>query len=316
MGEPLPSRTGDSPDVEVVPAPPRPPIELIVIADDHPDADDANGEWHDDADRQYAAENWHIAANRQYEAERSPKRRRLGDVNDSSNRGSTRAPMTQPARTAADAPVAAAPQTTSSIVVCASESSDQLCSTPGCCRPRRMWRIDSASFSREQICCPTRKASPTDATVASGEHSATCDAREVARSQQQSAPLPMSTPPPTTTANETAATPAPAPTSAPPPAQAHAVHSDATSAGPPILPPLSPLTLPYTSDDWLGHHQQWMLRQRAERERVDGTPGERYCWEDPNFLYGWDGPPRHCTLYEVRREAKRRRLLSVTEDHG
>ena len=44
LGEPLPSRTGDSPDVEVVPAPPRPPIELIVIADDHPDADVANGD--------------------------------------------------------------------------------------------------------------------------------------------------------------------------------------------------------------------------------------------------------------------------------
>ena len=81
-----------------------------------------------------------------------------------------------------------------------------------------------------------------------------------------------------------------------------------------VLPPLSPLTSPYTSDDWLEHHQQWMLRKRAERE--DGTPGERYCWEDPNFLEGWEGPPRHCTLYEARREAKRRRLLSVTEDHG
>ena len=35
-----------------------------------------------------------------------------------------------------------------------------------------------------------------------------------------------------------------------------------------------------------------MLRNRAERE--DGTPGERYCWEDPAFVDGWEGPPRHC----------------------
>ena len=175
LGEQPPSRTADSPDVEVVPAPPRPPIELIVIADDHPDADVANGDpgtrevvkthdvdagasdgssdvhdevvdssdveavgdvvaesrspaltrprlkrrkWHDDADRQYAAENWHIAANRQYEAERSPKRRRLGDVNDSSSRGSTRTPMTQSARASTDV-VVAPPQATTSIVVCA-----------------------------------------------------------------------------------------------------------------------------------------------------------------------------------------------------
>jgi hypothetical protein len=166
LGEPLPSRTGDSPDVEVVSAPPRPPVELIVIPGDS-DADDAA--WHDDVDRQYAAENWHIAANRQYEEERIPKRRRLNDVNDSSNRGSTGALMTQPARAVTHAPVAALPQTTTSIVVCASEISEQLCSTPGCCRPRRYWRVGSVSFSREQICCPTCKASPTDATVASGE---------------------------------------------------------------------------------------------------------------------------------------------------
>ena len=34
-----PSSTADSPDVEIVSAPPRPPIELIVITDDHPDVD-------------------------------------------------------------------------------------------------------------------------------------------------------------------------------------------------------------------------------------------------------------------------------------
>ena len=45
------SRTADSPDVQVVPAPPRPPIELIVIADDHSDADAAD----DDPGRNVAA---------------------------------------------------------------------------------------------------------------------------------------------------------------------------------------------------------------------------------------------------------------------
>jgi hypothetical protein len=95
------------------------------------------------------------------------------------------------------------------------------------------------------------------------------------------------------------------------------VRSDVTRTGRPVLPPLSPLKPPHNSDDWLEHHQQWMLRQRAERERITGIREEDYCWEDPNFLYGWDnGPPRHCSLYQARREAERRRLLSVTEDHG
>ena len=136
LGEPLSSRTGDSPDVEVVTGPPRPAVERIDIADDHLDTDVTGGDpdicevvtvrdvdagvsggssdvhdevvdssdveavggvvaeprfpaptpsiapllqrgrpgrpratrrsWHDDANRQCAAENWHVAANRQY----------------------------------------------------------------------------------------------------------------------------------------------------------------------------------------------------------------------------------------------------------
>ena len=44
LGEPLSSRTGDSPDVEVVPGPQRPVVELINIADDHLDTDVADGD--------------------------------------------------------------------------------------------------------------------------------------------------------------------------------------------------------------------------------------------------------------------------------
>ena len=219
--------------------------------------------WHDEANRQYAAEEWQADANRQYEAEMSQKRRRLSGVYNSSNSGSTPAPMLQLARAPADAPVSAPSQ-----------------------------------------------ASPNGTTVVSGEHSVSRNAREAARSQQ-SAPQLTTAPPPTTATNAPTATPAPAPPPAPPPAQVRVAQYDAIRVGP---PPLSPLTLPYTNDDWLEHHQQWMLRNRAERE--DGTPGERYCWEDPNFLDGWEGPPRHCTLYMARREAERRRLLTVTEDYG
>ena len=371
LGEQPSPRTDDSPDVQVVPAPPRPPIELIVIADDHSDEDAASGpgnrnadvtydfdayasdessdvhdeaaassdveavgdvaagsrssaptrprpkrkKWHDHADQQYAAENWHIAVNRQFNEETRPKRRRLGDVNASGSTGSTRTPTTQSARAPTTA-VVAPPQSTISIVVCGSESSDQLCSIPGCSRPQRMWRVDSFAFTGEPICCPTCKVSPTDATASSGEHSATCDAREVARSQRQSATPPTSTPPPTTPANATAATSAPAPP-APPPAQVHAVRSDVTRTGRPVLPPLSPLKSPHNSDDWLEHHQQWMLRIRQEREEVTGIREEDHCWEHPDFLHGWDhGPPRHCSSYQARREAERRRLLSVIDDHG
>ena len=180
------------------------------------------------------------------------------------------------------------------IVVCGAKQRSALLH-PGAAVPP-MWRA-----------CPRDKSLPRARIAADaplrGEHSATCDAREVARSQQQSVPLPTPTPPPTTTANETAATPAPAPTSAPPPAQVHAVRSGVTSTGRPILPPLSPLTSPYNSDDWLEHHQQWQLRQRAERERVTGIREERYCWEDPNFLYGWDTARHdtaHCTKFGAK----------------
>ena len=186
-----PSRTADSPDVEIVPAPPRPPIELIVITDDHPDADATDGDqgcnvvvtcdyeayasdessdvepvgdavpanrpsaptkprpkrkkWHDLADSQYAEENWHIAVNRQFNEETNPKRRRIGDANANSG-GSTRTPMTQSAR-APTAAVLGPPQARDgkSIVVCGSESTDQLCSIPGCSRPHRMWRVDGST---------------------------------------------------------------------------------------------------------------------------------------------------------------------------
>ena len=355
-----PSSTADSPEVEIVSAPPRPPIELIVITDDHPDVDAAGSDqvcnaaatydyeayasdessdvelvgdvapvnrssaltkprpkrkkWHDIADSQYAAENWHIAVNRQFYEETNPKRRRIGYVNANSG-GSTHTSMTQSAR-APPAAVLGPPQASdgNSIVVCGSESTDQLCSVPGCSRPLRMWRLDRILNTAERICCTVCKVSPTDATAPSGEHSATCDAREVARSQEQFVP-PTPAPPPTPPVNATATTPAPAPPT-PPPAHGRAMRNDLTRTGRPFLPPLSPLTNPHNSDDSLEHLQQCNLHRRQEREEVTGVREEDYCWEDPNFVNGWVGPPRHCSTYQARREAKKRRLLVAADDHG
>ena len=73
--------------------------------------------WHDEANRQYAAEDWQADANRQYEAEMSQRRRRPSGVYNSSNSGSTPAPMLQLARAPADAPVTAPSQASSFVVV-------------------------------------------------------------------------------------------------------------------------------------------------------------------------------------------------------
>ena len=354
-----PTSTPDSPEVQIVPAPPRPPITLIVLSDDHSD-DDADGDvqvyedavtcdfsayasdesaevdtfddvaplncsaptkprrkrkkWHDIADSQYAAENWHIAANRRFYAETESKRRRIGHTNDNGG-SSTHTSMTRSARAPPTA-ILGPPQASdgNSIVVCGGESTDQLCSVPGCGRPLRMWRIDRNLNTAERICCTVCKVSPTDATAPSGDHSATCDASEAARSRTQPVGPPTPTPPPTPPVNATAAT-APAPP-APPSVQVRAVRSDLTRTGRPFLPPLSPLISPHNSDDSLEHLQQCNLHRRQEREEITGIREEDYCWEDPNFDCGWVGPPRHCSTYQARREAKKRRLLVAADDHG
>ena len=120
--------------------------------------------WHDEANRQYAAEEWQADANRQYEAEMRQKRLRLSGVYNSSNSGSTPAPTLQLARAPADTPVTAPSQASSFVVACSGESGGQLCSTLWCCRPGRYWRIDCEAFSGEQVCCPSCKAPPDGTT--------------------------------------------------------------------------------------------------------------------------------------------------------
>ena len=203
----------------------------------------------------------------------------------------------------------------------------QACSTPGCCRPRRYWRIHRETFSGEQVCCPDGMVPPAGTTATNGEHvhSMECNAREAARSQQQpSAPLPTPTPPPAPAARAPAATPAPAPPPAPTPAQqpsaplptptpppapaARAPAATPAPAPPPAPTPAQvreaawaairegppPLTLPYSSEQWLVRHQQWMLRQRRQHPEV----GERYCWEGDVPADG-ASPPRHRTARDV-----------------
>ena len=53
------------------------------------------------------------------------------------------------ARAPADAPATAPSQASFLVIDCSRDSGDQLlvCSTPGCCRPRRYWRIHRETFS-------------------------------------------------------------------------------------------------------------------------------------------------------------------------
>ena len=156
-----------------------------------------------------------------------------------------------------------------------------------------MCNAREAARSQQQPSAPLPSPTLPTAPVASTPAAAPAPAPPPAptSTQQPSAPSPTPMPPPTPAAHAPAATPAPAPPPAPTPAQVREAQWDAIREGPP------PLTLPYTSDDWLADHQQWMLRMRAEREDI--TPGERYCWEDPAFVDGWEGPPRHCTARDA-----------------
>ena len=61
------------------------------------------------------------------------------------------------------------------------------CSTPGCCRPRKSWRIDPATFFGVQICCELCVAAPPGAAATGGKraHSRECNAAEATRQRQQ-----------------------------------------------------------------------------------------------------------------------------------
>ena len=77
-------------------------------------------------------------------------------------------------------------------VTCSTEVAGQLCSTPGCNRPRRHHRINVDSFTSEPVCCPSCSAPPTGLTsVAEHVHSEACNLREADRTRRRSpAPSP------------------------------------------------------------------------------------------------------------------------------
>ena len=72
------------------------------------------------------------------------------------------------------------------------------CSTPGCCRPRKTWRIDPATFFGVQVCCEPCGAAPPGAAATGGEraHSRECDAAEATKQRQQPPGPPAWSPPP------------------------------------------------------------------------------------------------------------------------
>ena len=126
-------------------------------------------------------------------------------------------------------------------------------------RPSQAFR-SAAQIARHRCTAP-----PPQAAITPIRWSATL-LRRPGGTSSPSAPLPAPTPSPAPAAHAPAATPAPAPASAPTPAQARA------SAWAAYRPGSPPLTLPYTNEQWLVRHQQWVLRQR----RQDPKFGKRY----------------------------------------
>ena len=57
------------------------------------------------------------------------------------------------------------------------------CATPGCCRPRKEWRVDRATFFGVQVCCEPCGVAPPGA--AATPHTRDCNAAEAARLRQQ-----------------------------------------------------------------------------------------------------------------------------------
>ena len=114
---------------------------------------------------------WHTEANQQYAEETANKRRRTGGGSYHSNGHGTVASQSQARRTGElgagrppRAPVAAlaeAPRASLFEIVNCSETAGQLCSTRGCYRPRRHYRINVDSFTSESVCCPSCSAPPT-----------------------------------------------------------------------------------------------------------------------------------------------------------
>ena len=146
---------------------------------------------------------WHTEANQQYAKEMANKRRRTGGGSYHSNSHGTVASASQVRRTgeleagrpprAPAVALAEAPRRSPfEFVTCSTENAGQLCSTPGCNRPRRHHRINADSFISEPVCCPSCSAPLTGSTpVTEHVHSEACNLREADRTRQRSlAPSP------------------------------------------------------------------------------------------------------------------------------
>jgi len=140
---------------------------------------------------------WHTEANQQYAEETANKRRRTGGGSYHSNSHGTVASQSQVRRTGEleagrppRAPIAAlveAPRASPFEIVNCSETAGQLCSTPGCYRPRRHYRINVDSFTSESVCCPSCSTPLTGSTpVLEHVHSEACNLREADRTRQRS----------------------------------------------------------------------------------------------------------------------------------
>ena len=143
---------------------------------------------------------WHTEANQQYAAEMANKRRRTDGGSYRGGGHGTAPPYLRTERTAeprrgrpARAPAAApaeAPRATQFMIVNCSETAGELCSTRGCYRPRRHYRIDRDQFTSEPVCCPSCTAPTVGLTpVVEHVHSDACNYREADRRRQRSITL-------------------------------------------------------------------------------------------------------------------------------
>ena len=96
-------------------------------------------------------------------------------------------PSTARSRVGGGASAAAGASDSARAALARARSPPAHCSTPGCCRPRKTWRIDPATFFGVQVCCELCGAAPPGAAATGGEraHSRECNAAEATRQRQQ-----------------------------------------------------------------------------------------------------------------------------------
>ena len=96
-------------------------------------------------------------------------------------------PSTTRSRVGGGASAAAGASASARAALARAQSPPAHCSTPGCCRPRKTWRIDPATFFGVQVCCEPCGAAPPGAAATGGErtHTRECNAAEATRLRQQ-----------------------------------------------------------------------------------------------------------------------------------